>query len=190
MSSATRFCLDMFQTGAWPAPDCFGGTAYANHRTFGVMNATSPAIRAAIWACLILLIGVVAAVLIFKHGMVSVADVRQPQSSGKVMVGGALPDLALQSLTGSAVCLRAYTGHPVCVDSFATWCEPCKAELPQIEQRYKSHKASGLVVFGVDQQEQAVAVKSFTAHYGVTYPIAIDPGAAALEFNIHTIPLS
>jgi len=154
------------------------------------MNGASPAVRGALWACVILLIGTAATVVIFKHGMVSVADVRQPQSSGKVMVGGALPDLALRSLTGSTVSLRAYTGHPVWVNFFATWCEPCKAELPQIEQRYKSRKAQGLVVFGVDQQEPAVAVKSFTAHYGVTYPIAIDPGAAALAFNIHTIPLS
>lgn len=154
------------------------------------MNAASPAVRASIWAGVILLIGAIAAVLIFKNGMVRVAEVRQPRSSGKVMVGGALPDLALRSLTGSTIGLRAYTGHPVWVNFFATWCEPCKAELPQIEQRYKSLKADGLVVYGVDQQEQAIAVKSFTAHYRVTYPIAIDPGTAALAFNIHTIPLS
>jgi len=154
------------------------------------MNAASTAVRASIWAGVILLIGAFAAVLIFKHGMTTVADVRSPQSSGKVMVGGALPDLALRTLTGSTVSLRAYTGHPVWVNFFATWCEPCKAELPQIEQRYKSQKPGSFVVFGVDQQEPAVAVKSFTAHYGVTYPIAIDPGAAALAFNIHTIPLS
>jgi peroxiredoxin len=122
--------------------------------------------------------------------MASVAEVRQPQSTGKVMVGGALPDLTLKSLTGSTVKLRAYTGHPVWVNFFATWCEPCKAELPQIEQRYKSRRAEGLVVYGVDQQESAIAVKTFTAHYGVTYPIAIDPGDAAFAFNIHTIPLS
>ncbi|HET9341795.1 MAG TPA: TlpA disulfide reductase family protein [Candidatus Eremiobacteraceae bacterium] len=154
------------------------------------MNATSPAVRAAIWAFVILLIGAVIGALIFKHGMATVAAVRSPQSSGKVMVGGALPDLALSSLTGSPVSLRTYTGRPVWVNFFATWCVPCKAELPQIEQRYKDKKAGGLVVFGVDQQEQAVAVKSFTAHFGVTYPIAIDTGAAALAFNIHTIPLS
>lgn len=154
------------------------------------MNAASPAVRATVWAFVILFIGALVAWLIFKHGMATVTDVRSPQSSGNVMVGGALPDLALRSLTGSTVSLRSYTGHPVWVNFFATWCEPCKAELPQIEQRYKSRKADGLVVFGVDQQEPAVAVKSFTAHFGVTYPIAIDPGAAALAFNIHTIPIS
>lgn len=154
------------------------------------MNDASPAARAAIWAGIFLFVGAIAAVLIFKHGMATVADVRSPQTSGKVMVGGALPALALQTLTGSTVSLRAYVGHPVWVNFFATWCEPCKAELPQIERRYKTDKSAGLVVFGVDQQEQAIAVKSFTAHYGVTYPIAIDPGVAALAFNIHTIPLS
>lgn len=154
------------------------------------MNATSPAVRASIWAFLILLAGAVVTVAVFRHGMATVVDVRTPQSSGKVMVGGALPELALSSLTGKPVSLTAYAGHPVWVNFFATWCVPCKAELPEIEQRYKRLSAGGLVVYGVDQQEPAFAVKSFTAHFGVTYPIAIDPGDAAIAFDIHTIPLS
>ena len=152
------------------------------------MNATSPVVRAGIWTCIILLILLAAA--LFVSGMGRVTDVRTPASSGSVKVGGRLPDIALRTLTGKPVGLRAYEGHPVWINFFATWCVPCKAELPEIERRYKARAASGLVVFGVDQQESTIAVESFTKHFGVTYPIAIDPGGAALAFNLHTIPLS
>lgn len=152
------------------------------------MNAASPGVRAGIWACLILLILLAAA--LFVRGMGRVSDVRTPSSSGSLHLDGSLPDIALRTLTGKPVSLLAYAGHPVWINFFATWCQPCKAELPEIERRYLADKSKGLVVFGVDQQESAVAVRSFTSHFGVTYPVAIDPGQAAVAFDLHTIPLS
>jgi peroxiredoxin len=152
------------------------------------MNATSPVLRVGIWTCIILLILLAAA--LFVRGMGRVSDVRTPGSSGSLHVGDSLPNVTLSTLTGKPVSLRAYEGHPVWINFFATWCVPCKAELPEIERRYKARGANGLVVFGVDQQESPVAVESFTKHFGVTYPIAIDPGGAAVAFDLHTIPLS
>jgi len=152
------------------------------------MNASSPGLRAGIWACVILL--VVLAAALFVRGMGRVADVRTPQTSGSVAVGDPLPDVRLQTLAGSPITLREFAGHPVWVNFFATWCQPCKAELPEIERRYRDLHGTGLVVFGVDQQESAVAVRSFSAHVGLTYPIAIDEGEAADVFALHTIPLS
>lgn len=152
------------------------------------MNAASPVVRVGIWTCLILVIVLAAA--LFMRGMGRVADVQTPVSSGQLRVGSALPDVSLRTLTGKPVRLLAYADHPVWVNFFATWCPPCKAELPEIERRYKALAPRGLVVYGVDQEEPAVAVRSFTSHFGITYPIAIDPGDAAAAFDIHLLPLS
>ena len=122
--------------------------------------------------------------------MQGVTDFTAPAASGHLEVGQPLPDVPLRRLNGSTTSLRAYVGHPLWVNFFATWCGPCKAELPEIERRYAVDQRAGLVVLGVDQQEQPLDVTTFTKHFGVTYPVTIDPGGAALLFDLHTIPLS
>ena len=128
--------------------------------------------------------------VVFRQGMQGVSDVRTPTASGALEVGSPLPDVELRRLNGTDTTLRSYVGHPLLVNFFATWCEPCKAELPEIERRYAVDKGQGLVVLGVDQQEASFAVDAFTKHFGVTYPVAIDTGKAAVLFHLHTIPLS
>src|SRR5205807_10030753 len=124
------------------------------------------------------------------RGMGKVARVNTLVSSGAATVGSPLPDAPLVNIDGKPTSLRAYAGHPLWVNFFATWCVPCKAELPEIERRYMADKSGGLIVLGVDQQESSFAVAVFVKSFGVTYPIAIDQGAAANLFAVHTIPLS
>lgn len=140
------------------------------------------------WAAIILLF--VLAVLMFARGMHGVAAVNAPDRTGSVAVGSRLPDVRITALDGRASSLRAYAGHPLWLNFFATWCVPCKAELPEIERRYQTDKPAGLVVLGLDQQESAFAVRDFTRQFGVTYPVAIDDGPAAVAFQVRTIPLS
>jgi cytochrome c biogenesis protein CcmG, thiol:disulfide interchange protein DsbE len=152
------------------------------------MNGQSPRLFILGWIAVILLF--VLAGLMFRHGMNRVVQVVEPETSGTLVVGKALPDAPLWRLDGSRTTLRAYVGHPVWINFFATWCVPCKAEIPEIERRYGIDKPAGLVVLGVDQQESAAAVASFARHFNVSYPIAIDGGDAAAQFDLRTIPLS
>ena len=130
------------------------------------------------------------AVYIYLRGMRGVDEVVTPPSSGRAAIGAALPNAPLRLLNGSATSLRAYVGHPLWLNFFATWCVPCKAELPEIERRYEVDKGAGLVVLGLDQQEFPKAVRAFADRFGLTYPITIDEGAAAVTFQARTIPLS
>ncbi len=163
-----------------------GGTAYAPGRTSGGVNRPFPFALASVAVVLLFVL----AWVIFRQGMHGVSDVRTPAASGALEVGSPLPDVELRRLNGTDTSLRSYVGHPLLVNFFATWCEPCKAELPEIERRYAVDKDQGLVVLGVDQQEASFAVDGFTKQFGVTYPVAIDTGKAAVLFDLHTIPLS
>jgi len=132
----------------------------------------------------------VLAILLFVRGMDQVTAVNAPVTSGAAVVGKPLPDVQLRSVDGTAASLHTFIGHPLWINFFATWCVPCKAELPEIEHRYEKFRTSGLVVLGIDQEEASFAVAPFVKRFGLTYPTTIDTGAAAELFNIHVIPMS
>jgi len=87
--------------------------------------------------------------------------------------GKAAPSFTLVDLTGKKVSLADYKGKPVVIDFWATYCAPCKLEMPWFEEFTEKYKGQGLVVLGVDQDDSvgkdqvALAAK----RTGVTYPI-------------------
>jgi thiol-disulfide isomerase/thioredoxin len=133
---------------------------------------------------------IVLAVLLFERGMNKVVAVNAPAASGGAVVGRLLPDVRLRYPDGRVTALSSFSGRPLWINFFATWCVPCKAELPEIQRRYEKYQASGLVVLGIDQEESSDAVTPFVKRFGLTYPVTIDTGPAAQLFNIHVIPMS
>ena len=98
--------------------------------------------------------------------------------------------IALQDLSGAPVSLASLRGRPVLVNFWATWCPPCRAELPDLEAL--SIEAPGcLVVLGVAINSGAAArIQPFVRERGVTYPVLVDDGSAARAYNIVTLPHS
>jgi thiol-disulfide isomerase/thioredoxin len=111
-------------------------------------------------------------------------------SSGMAHVGSLAPSIPVVTLSGTAVALRAYSGKPLWVNFFATWCPPCKDELPQIERRYDKLHTSGLLVLGIDQQEDAKVVRPFIARFGLRYPILIDSAKPPNAYFLQALPTS
>ena len=110
---------------------------------------------------------------------------------GRATIGAPAPDVTFDTLDGSKQALRASFGRPLIVNFFATWCVPCKAELPLIESRYVKLRSLGLTVLGVDEQETAKSVRAFTRAHGVTYPIVIDSTGSVFDvYAGHAIPTS
>jgi thiol-disulfide isomerase/thioredoxin len=62
----------------------------------------------------------------------------------------------------------------VLMNFWATWCPPCKEEMPALEQLYRENRARGLIVLGIDQGETAATAGAFAAAHGVTFPILVD----------------
>jgi thiol-disulfide isomerase/thioredoxin len=101
----------------------------------------------------------------------------------------ATPDFALDTLDGGKFRLADHIGKPVVVNFWATWCPPCRAELPAFEEVYRNNRDQGLVVVGVDVAESPDVVAKYVSEIGLTYPIALDASGAATElYRIEGMP--
>ena len=89
--------------------------------------------------------------------------------------GDRLVPIALLSLDGSRTSLAA-SGRPQVINVFATWCPPCRAEMPAFAKSALKWKARGIDVVGIDQQESAAAVWKFAQLFALPYPVFIDAG--------------
>jgi len=89
-------------------------------------------------------------------------------------VGQPVPSFAVARLDGTATSLRAFRGHAVFANVWATWCPPCRHEMPALERIARGYAARGLVVAGIDQGESDKVVRRFVRSIGVTYPILMD----------------
>ena len=128
--------------------------------------------------------------LLFERGMSGVDTFDRPEKIGAAAVGRAVPPIRVTGIDGREMSLGRFRGHPLWINFFETWCQPCKAEVPGIERRYESDASRGLVVLGVDIEETPNAVAAFAKNFRISYPMAIDDGAAASAFDVQTIPVS
>ncbi len=101
--------------------------------------------------------------------------------SAAIAVESDAPDLTLTSLAGEQVTLEGLRGSTVLLNTWATWCPPCRDELPALEAVARRFADRGLVVVGVNIGESASAVQSFVDRSGLTFPIWLDPGEASLR---------
>jgi thiol-disulfide isomerase/thioredoxin len=112
-------------------------------------------------------------------------------SNAAGLVNYPAPELSLQNVTGRQESLVDYRDKVVLVNNWATWCPPCKAEIPTLEAYYEAHNADGFVVIGVEAGETQNEVLEFVQSSAITYPIWIDLENASLKaFNSSGLPNS
>jgi peroxiredoxin len=97
------------------------------------------------------------------------------------MADYAAPQLSLTGLDGNPVSLDDYRGKVVLINNWATWCPPCKSEMPELQVYYATHAKDGFVIVAIESGEPAKTVSDFVQHLGLTFPILLDPQSAALE---------
>lgn len=101
------------------------------------------------------------------------------------------PDFTLADPKGNEYHLEALRGKAVLVNLWATWCPPCRAEMPAIEQYYEQYGKQGLVVLGVNAtaQDYPLNVVPFVQEYNLTFPILLDEtGAVAKSYEVRSLP--
>ena len=102
------------------------------------------------------------------------------------------PDFAVPNLAGQAVRLSAYRGQVVLVNLWATWCPPCREEMPSMQKLYDRLKDRGFVLLAVSQDETGPeTVKSFVEQMKITFPVLVDPdGDVGRKFGVWGYPES
>ena len=88
--------------------------------------------------------------------------------------GGQAPDFALQDLNKEVIQLSDFRGQPVVLNFFASWCVPCMAEMPLIQETHLQAEAKGYVVLGIAVQDSRQAVRSLSESMGFTFPMVFD----------------
>ena len=88
--------------------------------------------------------------------------------------GDAVPDFTLQTLDGERVSFSTLKGRAVVLNFWATWCPPCRREMPLLDTVQKKYGDRGLTIVGVDLDEPAAMVSAYAESIGVTYPIWVD----------------
>src|SRR5712692_10153257 len=105
--------------------------------------------------------------------------------------GFTAPDFTLNTAGGGPVTLSAYRGKVVIVNLWASWCGPCRAEMPAIQQVYVANRDRGLAVLAVNStfQDSVSDVQAFAQNLGLTFPILLDlDGAVSRRYLLRALP--
>lgn len=117
-------------------------------------------------------------------------DNARPPARG-AQVGAIAPDLASSQLDGQRTSLGALRGAPVLLNVWATWCHPCRDEIPVLEALHRAHAPQGLAVVGVsiDDAGRTADIRRFASEFGVTYAIWHDPDQRVMPaFSVLGVP--
>ena len=101
------------------------------------------------------------------------------------------PELSLQNIKGETESLVDYRDNVVLVNNWATWCPPCKAEMPTLVAYHNEHTANGFSVIAVEAGEALDVVIPFVESFEMNFPVWLDPDGKALNaFRNGTLPNS
>lgn len=96
---------------------------------------------------------------------------------GTLAVGDTAPNYAAHALGGDSVSLAGLRGKVVLLNVWATWCHPCRDEIPQLEALHQQYRARGLDLIGVSVDVPGMddAIRTFMTDFKMTYPVWLDP---------------
>ncbi len=111
-----------------------------------------------------------------------------PASS--VVTGEQAPDFRLVLADGSSLALSDLKGRPVLINFWATWCPPCRSEMPDIIDRYNQN-ADDLVVLAINTREGMDLVEPFAQSFGITMPVVLDQTGSIMDlYEVRSMPTS
>ncbi len=122
-----------------------------------------------------------------KNGASTAGLIPAPQQ------GFLAPDFTLETLAGESITLSELRGKAVLLNFWATWCPPCRAEMPAFQQAYQDYSDQDFVILAVNaiQQDNLAAIHEFQAEYGLSFPIVLDnDGNVSRAYQVRSLPTS
>jgi peroxiredoxin len=122
-----------------------------------------------------------------------VSDPSSPQSGPppNPKEGFTAPDFTLDLLDGGKVTLSEMRGYPVVLNLWASWCPPCRSEMPAIEKVFQRYQDAGLIVIGLNMtsQDSESDARAFVQELGLTFPIVLDrDGSVSARYQLLGLP--
>lgn len=144
---------------------------------------------------------IIIAVLLLLVGWVVYSNVNQNKDVTNSEVdatvgtkkGDTAPDFTLKTSDGKTVKLSDYRGQKVILNFWATWCPPCREEIPDMVKFYENYKDKGIVILGVNlttAERSPGGVPQFLKDYNISYPVLMDEkgDVGDRQYNVNAIP--
>jgi peroxiredoxin len=130
-------------------------------------------------------------VVVLAFGGEGIPDAGAETIMAPASVNYPAPEIELVDLGGKPVSLAGLSGQVVLVNNWATWCPPCRAEMPALEAYYREHKDHGFTIVGINSGDSQDQVADFRGEYDLTFPLWLDPAGYALRaFQNNALPSS
>lgn len=140
------------------------------------------------WTILILLVALLGGAWIAVNRETVLEFAGVPNLTEAPLAGYLAPDFTLQTIQGESVALSELRGRPVVVNFWATWCPPCRAEMPDFQAVHQDFSGRA-VLLGVNQGESAQDITSYAAEVGITYPMLVDADSQINQaYGIRALP--
>ena len=127
-----------------------------------------------------------------KYGPVEMpAGLAPPGMAVEAEEGSLAPDFLLKTLDDGEIRLSDRRGKGMIVNLWATWCGPCRKEMPQFVAAYDRYQTEGLEIIAVNLQESKSVIQPFVDDFGMDFPVALDKrGAVSDEYRIIGLPMT
>jgi peroxiredoxin len=114
-----------------------------------------------------------------------------PLGTAGSLEGVAAPDFALAGLTGPNLRLSEYRGEVVMLNFWATWCGPCRQEMPLLEEIYSRYRDAGFTVIGVNLDGEPDSARRMASDLGISFPLLFDEDKAVSRlYDIRAMPVT
>ena len=109
--------------------------------------------------------------------------------AGAASVKGPAPNFTLKSMGGNNLKLSEMTGNVVLINFWASWCGPCREEMPLLNALHKKYQPLGFTVLGVNVEEQVDSARGFLSNFPVDFPILLDnTNKVSKQYNVIAMP--